>query len=242
MKSTIKKIIRILLFPLILKDYVNYKMKDKSGRFKLLLSDIYPILREKTITTNFDTHYVYHPAWAIRRILYNKPDIHTDISSILYFSGMLSAIIPVDFYDYRPAKIKLSNMSSNHADLTKLHFDTGSLKSVSCMHTLEHIGLGRYGDPINPEGDLIAAKELQRVVATNGLLYFVTPTGNPKIEYNAHRIYSYEMVLKMFADMDLVEFSLIPDNALEVGMIENASKSDADKQNYGCGCYIFKKK
>jgi predicted SAM-dependent methyltransferase len=178
----------------------------------------------------------------MRRILSINPEKHIDISSILYFSGMLSAVLPVDFYDYRPAQIKLTNLESKQADLTKLHFESNSIRSLSCMHTLEHVGLGRYGDPIVPDSDLLAASELERVVAPGGLLYFVTPTGKPRIEYNAHRIYSYEMVLRMFPDMELVEFSLVPDNAFEVGIVENATSDLADKQSYGCGCYIFRKK
>ena len=79
-------------------------------------------------------------------------------------------------------------MSSGYADLANLPFEINSVQSLSCMHTVEHVGLGRYGDPIDPDGDLKAIKEIKRVLAVNGNLLFVVPIGKPKIVYNAHRI------------------------------------------------------
>ena len=125
-----------------------------------------------------------------------------------------------------------------------LPFADNSLESVSCMHTVEHIGLGRYGDPLDPDGDLKAIEELKRVTAPGGNLLFVTPvTGNPRIMFNADRVYSYDQIMKYFKDFTLKEFYLIPDHAtaMKSGAIENASKQDADNQAFGCGCFWFKK-
>ncbi len=107
------------------------------------------------------------------------------------------------------------------------------------MHTVEHVGLGRYGDPIDPVGDLKAIGELKRVVAKNGSLLFVTPVGKPKIEFNAHRIYSYEQILEYFNGLQLSEFSLIDDQGK---FMQNADPSLVEKQKYGCGCFWFIKK
>jgi hypothetical protein len=110
------------------------------------------------------------------------------------------------------------------------------------MHTVEHVGLGRYGEPLDPAGDLMAMKELGRVTAVGGNLLFVVPIGRAKIAFNSHRIYSYEQIIVTFKGFELREFSLIPDNASEIGMIKNASKEMSDKQTYGCGCFWFVKK
>ena len=140
-----------------------------------------------------------------------KPTKHIDISSSLYFSSIVSAFIPIDFYDYRPANINLSNLNSKKGDLLSLPFADNSIQSISCMHTVEHVGLGRYGDPIDPDGDLKAIKESKRVTAKNGSLLFVVPIGGTsKIEFNAHRIYSYNQVISYFEEFELREFSLIP--------------------------------
>src|SRR5436853_180080 len=88
------------------------------------------------------------------------------------FRKEFSAFIPVEFYDYRPANVQLSNLTAEAADLLALPFAEGSVESLSCMHVVEHIGLGRYGDPLDPNGDLKAIAELRRVLAPAGTLLF----------------------------------------------------------------------
>ena len=219
-------------------DFIKYKKIE--NKFTVKYTDIYPQIHDKTKFTSFDRHYIYHLAWAARILKKTNPDIHIDISSSLYFCSIVSAFIPVKFYDFRPAKLELSNLSSEHADLTNLTFESNSIKSLSCMHTVEHVGLGRYGDPIDPDGDIKAINELKRVLAVNGNLIFVVPIGKPKIMYNAHRIYSYNQIIDYFKEFKLLDFSLVPDDK-NSGFINNASKEIADKQNYGCGCFLFKK-
>jgi len=154
---------------------------------------------------------------------------------------MLSAFVPVKFYDYRRADLRLSNLSSESADLMALPFADSSVDSLSCMHVVEHIGLGRYGDSLDPDGDLKAISELKRVVAPKGTLLFVVPIGKPKVMFNAHRIYSYEQVTTYFSGLELKEFALIPDDPGEGGLIYDATKEQADKQTYGCGCFWLRK-
>lgn len=212
------------------------------GRFALRWEDRYPCLNDKTSNTDFDRHYIYHPAWAARVLAKTRPEVHIDISSSLHFCTLVSAFIPVKFYDYRPANLQLSNLTSEAADLHALPFEDESIASLSCMHVVEHIGLGRYGDPLDPQGDLKAISELKRVLARGGSLLFVVPTGKPKLMFNAHRIYSYELVMNSFAELALEEFALVPDSAQDGDLIFGATREMADAQNYGCGCFWFKKR
>ncbi|MDD4050000.1 MAG: DUF268 domain-containing protein [Candidatus ainarchaeum sp.] len=221
------------------RDYIKFK-HNEDNRFKLNLKETMIIIGENTKNTEFSSHYIYHTAWAARKIKQLKIKTHIDISSSLYFVSIISAFIKVKYYDYRPIKLNLKNISSNHADLTKLNFKTNTIQSLSCMHVVEHIGLGRYGDPIDPKGDLKAIKELKRVISKKGNLFFVVPIGNPKIIFNAHRIYSYNQIMSYFKnEFKLKEFSLITDTHK---YIQNSKKKVADKQNYGCGCFWFVKK
>ncbi|HXA02813.1 MAG TPA: DUF268 domain-containing protein [Cytophagaceae bacterium] len=224
-------------------DFKKFSSLAEKGkkRFELNWDNKYPCLYDKVSTTPFDRHYIYHPAWAARILSKTKPNFHIDISSLLDFSTIVSAFIPVKFYDYRPAKVQLNNLSAEAADLTALPFPSDSVKSISCMHTVEHIGLGRYGDPLDYDGDIKAINELKRVTAPNGNLLFVVPIGKSIIMFNAHRIYSYDQVISYFDGFDLMDFSLIPDNENE-GSLSQATKEMADLQNYACGCFWFKKK
>jgi hypothetical protein len=217
---------------------MNRFKKMSDGRFSIEWKNVYPSLKDKLETTPFDQHYIYHPAWAARILAKTRPPYHVDFSSKLAFSTIVSAFIPVKFYDYRPANLNLSNLESGFGDLTKIDLPDNSQPSVSCMHTVEHVGLGRYGDPLDPQGDLKAIAELKRIVTPGGDMIFVTPVGRPRIEYNSHRIYSYQQVIDLFAPFTLQEFSLIPDSG---GLVENASESLSDSQEYGCGCFWFKK-
>jgi hypothetical protein len=103
------------------------------------------------------------------------------------------------------------------------------------------VGLGRYGDPIDPTGDSKAALELARVLAPGGTFIFVTPVGKPKIAFNAHRIYSYEQVLSLFPTLTVTEFSMVPDNYKETGLIIHANPNDVASQDWACGCFVFTK-
>jgi len=220
-----------------LAEFPKFRLQT-GNRFTVNYKDAYPCLGDKLSTTPFDHHYTYHPAWAARKLMEIKPSEHVDISSILYFGTMMSAILPIKFYDYRPATIQLSNYHSGAADLKALPFEDNSIESLSCMHTIEHIGLGRYGDAIDGKGDLKAIAELKRVLKPGGHFLFVTPVGKPRIEFNAHRVYSYEQIVDYFAPLTLQEFSLIPDTG---GLIENADPILVKEQHYGCGCFWFKK-
>lgn len=81
-------------------------------------------------------------------------------------------------------------------DILKLPFDDNALQTLSCLHTIEHIGLGRYGDQINPNGYYEALMELQRVVAPGGHLILSMPVGQERVEFNAQRILDQETVSK----------------------------------------------
>ena len=216
-------------------------LRTHGERFEVLRKDKYPCLYDKTKGTSFDKHYIYHTAWAARRLSALKPVDHTDISSLTYFSTVVSAFIPVSFYDYRPVDIRLDNLTCNHADITALPFKNNSIRSLSCMHVIEHIGLGGYSDVLDVEGDLKAISELKRVLSIKGDLFFVVPIGKAKIMFNAHRIYSYDQVMSYFNDFELQEFTLIPDQT-DDALVINATKEEADKQTYACGCFWFKKK
>lgn len=203
--------------------------------------DRYPCLNDDTGSTGFDRHYVFHTAWAARVIMKNRPLKHVDVSSSLYFCSILSASVPIEFYDYRPALLNLDNLSSERGDLLRLQFEDESVQSLSCMHVVEHVGLGRYGDSLDGNGDLRAIAELKRVLAPMGNLLFVVPVGRPRVMFNAHRIYSYEQILSYFSDFTLKEFALVPDDQAIGGLMRDADPALVKEQRYACGCFWFQK-
>ena len=218
------------------------RLSDASQQPRLTIDEIQPHMNDATTENWFDRHYIYHTGWAARVLADTKPASHVDVGSSLYFVGIASATTRIEHLDYRPPHIEgLSGVTVSHANLTALPFENNSIQSLSCMHVLEHVGLGRYGDPIDPEGDLKAMKELQRVLAPGGRLLFVVPVGRPRVVFNAHRVYSFETVVESFPQLRLKEFSLIPDNLESGGLIRNADPSDVPSQEYACGCFLFER-
>ncbi|MFI5735128.1 DUF268 domain-containing protein [Kribbella sp. NPDC051587] len=215
---------------------------SKDSRFDVRWSDRRMIYQRERTTNGFDAEYLYHLAWAARVLAASRPAKHVDIASWVYFPALLGAFIPVEFYEFQPSLLRLSGLKAGRADLTSLPFDNDSIASLSCMHTVEHVGLGRYGDAIDPEGDLQAMRELARVLAPGGQLLFVVPTGPGKVTFNAHRSYTYAQVLNAFESLELREFHYIPSNVRLRGTIPDAQESDvlADQRG-GCGCYLFTK-
>lgn len=208
------------------------------ARFELSNEAIWPILNEDTDQTAFDRHYTYHPAWACRVLRRTNPAHHYDFSSTLNFIAMASAWVPITFCDYRPAALQLDGLSMRRENLTKLSFADNSLESVSCMHVLEHIGLGRYGDDLDYDGDLKAVAELRRVVRAGGDLLIVLPLGRTaRVQFNAHRIYTWASVLALFqGQFELVESALIPEQT-NLGLIYSPDEGLLNAQNLGCGCF-----
>lgn len=237
-----KNIFKALKSPSYLRDLMKFRAEAKAQGLPVpKLKHLRPINDEATSFTGFDTHYVYHTGWAARMLEREKPVRHVDIGSSLFFISIASAFQPLEHYDYRPPQFTMPNVTVGAADLMNLPFEDGSLPSLSCMHVVEHCGLGRYGDALDPAGDRRACAELARVLAPGGLLLFVTPVGQPAIHFNAHRIYSFEAIISMFAGLALEHFSLITDKRDGATLVFDAEPARVAKQRYGCGCFAFRK-
>ena len=210
-----------------------------SKRMRVAWSDRHVCLEDRESTSGFDRHYFYHLGWAARVLAETQPEVHTDISSNLRFCSVVSAFVPVEFYEYHPPAVELARLGVHSVDLLKLPFADGSVSSLSCMHVVEHVGLGRYGDPLDPDADLQAMAELKRALAPGGQLLFVVPVGRPRVAFNAHRVYALDTIEEAFTGLDLREFALIPDSARDGGLIRGAAPELAARQDCGCGCFWF---
>lgn len=214
------------------------KFKIKNPHIKIRFDDLYPQLHDKTSVTDFDAHYFYQQIWLFENVLKNKPEEHVDVGSTYQMSGYLSKIVPTTFIDIRPIDTKLDNLKVLDASILELPYSDNSLESISCLHVIEHIGLGRYGDEIDPDGWLKACKELQRVLAKGGRLYLSTPVGKPRVCFNAHRVFSPENIRDTFRECKLTDFCVVDDN----GFLHYSAKIvDYVNADYSLGIYIFQK-
>ncbi len=217
-------------------DWIRYKQLKGSEKTRLI--DSFPNIHDKTSTTPFLRHYFYQDIWAFRNIVNSKTPTHVDVASRIDFVGMLTAVTHVTFIDIRPLLADLTNFDSRSGSILAMPYDDNTIQSLSCLHVAEHIGLGRYGDPLDPEGTKKACKELARVLAKGGNLYFSLPVGKPRLCFNAHRIHAPSQILEYFSDLKLVKLSGIDDDNHYFPDIE---RSILDASNYACGLFHFTK-
>lgn len=210
----------------------------KAATQQIFFRDSYPCLADRVAATPFDPHYFFQAAWLARRLQENKPPIHVDVGSSTMMINVLSAGVKTVFVDYRPLQVRLSNLSSLAGDIVRLPFQDGSITSLSCLHVLEHVGLGRYGDSIDPEGSLRAAAELQRVLKPGGTFFLSVPVGRERVCFNAHRVFSSDTIRDFFRELRLKAFSLVND----AGQFNEGVRLEAAAAlEYGCGLFEFVK-
>jgi SAM-dependent methyltransferase len=219
--------------------FVEWKIYNKrAATQRISFRDSYPCLVDRVVDTPFDPHYFFQAAWLARRVHDVMPPFHVDIGSSVMMINVLSATTKTIFVDYRPLRVHLSNFLPLGGDIVGLPFHAGSITSLSCLHVLEHVGLGRYGDPINPEGSRLAAMELQRVLKPGGRLFLSVPVGCERVCFNAHRVFSPGTVRDFFPELRLRAFSLVDDAGR---FSEEISPEAAANLEYGCGLFEFVK-
>lgn len=208
------------------------------GAEPLKVSNLLPMLHDRTGTTSIDAHYFHVSGWAMRRITANRPPRHVDVGSLALFANLLGAVIPVTFVDYRPLEVRSEGLVPLAGDLLALPFADGSVPSLSCLHVAEHVGLGRYGDTLDPAGTVKAARELARVLKDSGNLYFAVPVGRPRVCFNAHRVHRTGTIREYFSSLELVELSGVHDDGR---FVQGVDLCEFDEDDYACGMFWFRK-
>lgn len=209
------------------KSYQNYK-KIAGIKGDLLLDSLYPCIGDDTTQTWIEPIYFYQDTWAFEKIIKFKPKHHVDIGSHHKFVAFLSKVLPVTMVDIRPLSLPLDSLKFQEGSILDLPFEDNSIESLSSLCVVEHIGLGRYGDPLDSEGTEKAIRELQRVIQPLGNLYLSVPVDNSnKIYFNAHRAFNENYLLELFSPFKLIESKYI----------YGSEFVDRLQVGFGVGCY-----
>lgn len=173
--------------------FFSQKKQDKS--FKLSL---FPILSDcgRNQGHRYSTYFIQDLYFA-KKIFKKNPDTHLDIGSRM--DGFISSLLvfrSVSFLDCSEVEHKIKNLNIIRKDLSKMNKINKQYDSVSCLHAIEHFGLGRYGDSINYNGWKVGLQNISSYVKKNGDLYISVPIGNTQTVYfNAHRIFHPKTIL-----------------------------------------------
>jgi len=187
-------------------------------------------------------HYFHQDLLVASFINKAKPSRHIDVgSSIEGFVSHVASFRDIEVFDIRPlAGVGHDQIKFRQADLMQLDEDLhGICDSLSCLHALEHFGLGRYGDPIDPLGHRKGFMNLYKMLRVHGILYISFPIGVPGVHFNAHRIFSPSEILDWIEDFfELQRFDYVDDSG-EIHLNQNLPISET--LSYGCGIYTLRK-
>ena len=228
--------------PAFVRDFGRYRKAAHQGGLPIRLSHLYPVLADRYTNAGVaEGHYFFQDLWAARKVYARRPSTHVDIGSLV--SGFVSHILVftdrVEVIDIRPLHSTIPNLVFVQDDATRLsRYDDNSLESISSLHAPEHFGLGRYGDPVDPDAHITFLRALVRVLKPGGRLYVSVPTGVERLAFNAHRILSPATILRACAGLELLSFALIKDDGY---LYEDATLDEAARQWHGCGLYEFTK-
>lgn len=204
------------------------------------LDELRPVLGDRLVSAGSARgHYFLQDVWAAQHVYRFQPEMHVDVASrIDGFVGHVLSFCKVEYVDIRPLEALVPGLSWVNGSICELPYADCSVQSLSCLHVIEHIGLGRYGDQIDPDGWKRGLSELSRVLAPDGQLLVGTPCGRPRTIFHAHRIFSPAQIVDALPDLTLLEFSIIPsDSALQ--WTESHSFEEARCLDYGCGLFRF---
>lgn len=187
-------------------EYQRFKQLNAGTVFDLRARDLRPCLNDCTATTPVDPTYFLQDTWAARRIVERRPVRHVDVASSVKTMAVLAQVIPVTFVDIRPVELEMTGFTFVKGTVLELPFADRSVASLSSLCVIEHIGLGRYGDPLDAQGSAAAAAELARVLASGGDLYVSVPVDDAcRVYFNAHRAFTPEHVMGLFPELQLIE-------------------------------------
>lgn len=215
------------------------KFIEKGGE----VTHIFPILNEYKEQAGTATGHYFHQDLLVASLIHDaNPVRHIDVGSrIDGFVAHVAAFRTIEVLDVRPL------LSCGHKQIKFMQADLMSLDSqqheitdsLSCLHALEHFGLGRYGDSVDPEGHTKGYANLHKMLKPGGILYVSFPIGKSSVYFNAHRVFEPHEILKWSNGLfHLERFDFVDDRG---DLHQNQSVENVPSVVYGCGIYSMKK-
>lgn len=235
----VKVLLDIKYYPLFLR---NKKKWLRSGG---KITNNHMILNDYNKSAGINKGHYFHQDLLVAQLIFqNKPSRHIDIGSrIDGFVSHVATFREIEVFDLRD----LPNSAHPNIKFRKVNImehtkNIGLTDSLSCLHAIEHFGLGRYGDKIDVDGHKKGLENIIKLIKPNGLLYLSFPIGSKdEVHFNAHRIFHPMSILSyknISEKIKLERFDYVDDN----GELHINSKLENIPKNlkYGCGIYTFK--
>lgn len=202
-------------------DLEVYQALNTRESFQYIELNKYFIYHDKYADAGALGQYFFQDLWAAKWINCNNPVQHFDIGSRIdgFIAHLLAFRDNITLIDIREQPGEIPGVNFIQADATNLDtLDDNSIESLSALCSLEHFGLGRYGDPIDPEACFKAFRAIQRKMRPGGYVYISVPVGMEHLEFNAHRIFYAKTVVESFDEMQLIEYSATDGKTIDLNI------------------------
>jgi uncharacterized protein DUF268 len=228
-------------------DYRRIKELNSQASNPWLIKPIYPCLTDFYAQSGEARgHYFYQDLLVAQKVFERQPAKHVDVGSrIDGFVAHVASFRELEVLDLRALSTAISNVRFRKCNVLELPEELHEYcDSLSCLHVLEHIGLGRYGDPIDLSGHVKALENLRKMLKVNGAFYLSVPFGRQRIEFNAHRIFDLgafrELIIHQF---EVVEFSWVDDAGdLHVQADLESVAAQGEKNHYALALFELQKR
>ena len=224
--------------------YQYRNLKECHGSFEFNKEYATPCYCDRFAQNGRLDQYFWQDLWAARQIASRKPKEHYDIGSSVggFIAHLASFRDCIHLIDIRPMDAGIPGVSFVQADATNLNgIDDESIDSLSALCSLEHFGLGRYGDEVSPDSWYKAIRSIVRVVSHGGYAYIAVPIGWEHLEFDAHRVFYASTIVDSFKPMELVEYSCISGDDLciekDVPIHKYDECKDYDSLRFGLFCF-----
>lgn len=225
-------------------DAEEYRRLNNRANFEIREQYNWPIIKDKYTYAGTIDNYFWQDLWAARLIIKSGVAQHFDIGSRLdgFIAHLLASGIDVTMIDVRKFPGEVKNLNTIVDDATELcQIADESIMSMSALCSLEHFGLGRYGDTIDPEACFKCFNNIQKKLHRGGWLYVSVPIGKERIEFNAHRVFYASTIKECFRELELKEFSCAAEGRIEYDVDIHKYDQDPHNGEFRYGLFAFVK-
>ena len=195
------------------------------------------------------SEYFWQDLLVARWIHESAPVKHVDIGSrVDGFVAHVASFREIEVIDLRPISSTIPGITFKQADfmnsesMAKIGAELEYCDSLSCLHTIEHAGLGRYGDLIDPTGYRSGIENIASLIADGGTLYLSTPIGRERVEFNANWVFDPRTIINVANAVGLKLRSLntfTPKQGLQEILIDKMELCRLAEQYYSLGIFTF---
>jgi hypothetical protein len=188
--------------------------------------------------------YFWQDLLVARMVFKASPSKHVDVGSrIDGFVAHVASFREIEVFDVRQVAVAVPGVKFTRVDLTVTsEIPTNYCDSLSCLHALEHFGLGRYGDRVDVRGLDQGLTNLARLLKENGLLYLSVPIGIDRVEFNANRVCDPRKIVQLAAESGLlfIGLTVVYQNGRVGEVMSNVTElARFAEEHYALGLFTF---